>query len=93
MRKLRCDAVSIQPLTEQPLADKGKQTTAAIRVFQILLLLAGIIWAIYKDKLDGKAGMLTRSALGQYQKANNLRVDCWPTQSVLEHMQSRNPRN
>jgi hypothetical protein len=43
----------------------------------------------YKDKLDGKAGMLTRSALGQYQKTNMLRVDCWPTQAVLEHMQSR----
>src|SRR4029077_18495897 len=33
----------------------------------------------YKDKIDGKAGMLTRSALGAYQKANNLKVDCWPT--------------
>jgi lytic murein transglycosylase len=47
----------------------------------------------YKDKLDGKAGMLTRSALGQYQKANRLRVDCWPTPAVLEHMQARSARN
>ena len=48
---------------------------------------------LYKDKIDGKAGMLTRSALGQYQKANRLRVDCWPTASVLDHMQARYGRN
>jgi lytic murein transglycosylase len=39
-----------------------------------------------KDKIDGKAGMLTRSALGHYQKSNGLKVDCWPTAAVLEHM-------
>jgi hypothetical protein len=41
---------------------------------------------LYKDKLDGKAGMLTRAALGKYQKKNGLKVDCWPTAAVLEHM-------
>ncbi|MEA2879642.1 MAG: hypothetical protein QOF14_4838 [Hyphomicrobiales bacterium] len=41
---------------------------------------------LYNDKIDGKAGMLTRSALGAYQKANGLKLDCWPTQAVLEHM-------
>ena len=40
----------------------------------------------YQDKIDGKAGMLTRAALGAYQKANGLKVDCWPTAAVLEHM-------
>ena len=44
---------------------------------------------LYKDKIDGKAGMLTRSALGAYQKANRLKVDCWPTATVLLHMQSK----
>ena len=34
---------------------------------------------LYKDKVDGRAGMLTRSALGAYQKANGLKLDCWPT--------------
>ena len=42
---------------------------------------------LYSDKLDGKAGMLTRSALGAYQKKNGLKVDCWPTADVLTHMQ------
>jgi lytic murein transglycosylase len=41
---------------------------------------------LYKDKLDGKAGMLTRSALGAYQKTRGLKVDCWPTSAVLESM-------
>ena len=41
---------------------------------------------LYKDKIDGKAGMLTRAALGHYQKRNGLKVDCWPTSAVLSHM-------
>jgi lytic murein transglycosylase len=41
---------------------------------------------LYKDKIDGKAGMLTRAALGAYQKKNGLKVDCWPTAAVLDHM-------
>jgi len=40
----------------------------------------------YKDKVDGKAGMLTRSALGAFQKARNLKVDCWPSTDVLGRM-------
>jgi peptidoglycan hydrolase-like protein with peptidoglycan-binding domain len=45
---------------------------------------------LYKDKIDGKAGMLTRAALGAYQKANGLTLDCWPTAAVLRHMTRRN---
>jgi lytic murein transglycosylase len=44
---------------------------------------------LYKDKIDGKAGMLTRAALGAYQKANGLKLDCWPTAAVLADMQKR----
>jgi lytic murein transglycosylase len=42
----------------------------------------------YHDKIDGKAGMLTRAALGAYQKKNGLKVDCWPTAAVLAHMEA-----
>jgi lytic murein transglycosylase len=42
----------------------------------------------YRDKIDGKAGMLTRAALGAYQKSNGLKVDCWPTAAVLGHMEA-----
>ena len=42
----------------------------------------------YHDKIDGKAGMKTRSALGDYQKKNALKVDCWPTAALLAHMEA-----
>ncbi len=38
---------------------------------------------LYKDKIDGKAGMQTRAALGAYQKSAGLKVDCWPSEAVL----------
>ena len=40
----------------------------------------------YKDKLDGKAGMLTRAALGAFQKSRGLKTDCWPSADVLGKM-------
>ncbi|MDE2602800.1 MAG: lytic murein transglycosylase [Bradyrhizobium sp.] len=43
---------------------------------------------LYRDKLDGKAGMLTRAALGAYQKSAGLKVDCWPSEAVLRSMGS-----
>jgi lytic murein transglycosylase len=39
---------------------------------------------LYNDKLDGKAGMLTRAALGSFQKSAGIKVDCWPSESVLQ---------
>ena len=42
-------------------------------------------------KIDGKAGMNTRSLIGVYQKANNLKVDCWPTEAVVKHLRA-NPQ-
>jgi lytic murein transglycosylase len=42
----------------------------------------------YHDKIDGKAGMKTRAALGEYQKRNGLKLDCWPTAAVLAHMEA-----
>ena len=43
---------------------------------------------LYGDKLDGKAGMKTRLALGAYQKKNGLTLDCWPAAAVLDHMRA-----
>jgi lytic murein transglycosylase len=41
---------------------------------------------LYGDKVDGKAGMKTRLAIGLFQKANGLKTDCWPSRIVLERM-------
>jgi lytic murein transglycosylase len=39
---------------------------------------------LYSDRIDGKAGMKTRAALGAYQKSAGLKVDCWPSTAVLQ---------
>ena len=56
-----------------------------------MLLPAGVLAdeaAAAAPKFDtgDTAWMLTRSALGAYQKANGLKLDCWPTSAVLDHM-------
>lgn len=56
--------------------------TAHLESMQRVLTQRGF----YKDKIDGKAGMKTRSALGAYQRANGLAVDCWPGPVLLDHM-------
>jgi peptidoglycan hydrolase-like protein with peptidoglycan-binding domain len=59
--------------------------TADVEAMQKDLTARGL----YEDKIDGKAGMKTRAALGAYQKANGLKLDCWPTSAVLAHMRAR----
>ncbi|MEA2903498.1 MAG: hypothetical protein QOI12_885 [Alphaproteobacteria bacterium] len=74
---------------ETPWSKDAQLRTNQVETMQRTLTRIGL----YKDKIDGKAGMLTRSALGAYQKANKLKVDCWPTAAVLDHMQSKYGRN
>jgi lytic murein transglycosylase len=40
----------------------------------------------YRDKIDGKAGMKTRAALGAWQKANGVALDCWPSPGLAQRM-------
>jgi len=40
------------------------------------------------QKIDGKIGSNTRRQVGTYQKKNNLKIDCWPTQAVLKHLRA-----
>jgi hypothetical protein len=56
--------------------------TANVEAMQRHLTRIGL----YGDKLDGKAGMKTRAALGAYQKSAGLKVDCWPSETVLQSM-------
>ena len=67
---------------ETPWGQVEQLSTAALERMQRELTRRGL----YQDKIDGKAGMLTRAALGAYQKANGLAVDCWPAQRTLDHM-------
>jgi lytic murein transglycosylase len=79
------DRISDPRPFETPWSKNTQLRTAQVETMQRTLTKLGL----YKDKIDGKAGMLTRSALGAYQKANHLKVDCWPTAAVLEDMQRR----
>jgi lytic murein transglycosylase len=74
---------------ETPWSKNTQLRTAEVETMQRTLTKLGL----YKDKIDGKAGMLTRSALGTYQKTNGLKVDCWPTSAVLDDMQRRAAKN
>ena len=62
-----------------PWAASAQLRTADVEAMQRGLTQLGL----YKDKLDGKAGMQTRAALGAYQKKAGLKVDCWPSDAVL----------
>jgi lytic murein transglycosylase len=69
---------------ETPWDKVAQLPTAALDQMQRILTAKGY----YHDKIDGKAGMLTRAALGAYQKRDGLKLDCWPTAAVLAHMQA-----
>jgi hypothetical protein len=69
---------------ETPWGKVAQLPTADLDLMQQILTARGY----YHDKIDGKAGMLTRSALGDYQKKNGLKLDCWPTAAVLQQMQA-----
>ncbi len=69
---------------ETPWSKGAQMRSAQVEAMQRRMTELGL----YRDKLDGKAGMLTRAALGAYQKRNGLKVDCWPTPAVLNHMQA-----
>jgi len=75
--------LSDRMLSPQPFATpwsaSSQLRTADVEAVQRGLTRIGL----YKDKVDGKAGMLTRAALGTYQKSAGLKVDCWPSETVL----------
>jgi lytic murein transglycosylase len=67
-----------------PWADLKQLSASGIQEIQTALKRLGYDVA----KIDGKAGMNTRALIGVYQKANNLKVDCWPTEAVVKHLRA-----
>jgi len=39
-------------------------------------------------KVDGKVGSFTRWQIGQYQRDNGLKADCWPTRELLRQLRT-----
>ncbi len=68
---------------ETPWSASKQLRTTDVEAMQKNLTRIGL----YGEKIDGKAGMKTRAALGAYQKSAGLKVDCWPSESVLRAMQ------
>jgi lytic murein transglycosylase len=67
-----------------PSATVQQPRTAQVKEIQERLIKAG-----YElEKTDGKIGSMTRRQVGTYQKANGLKIDCWPTDAVLTHLRS-----
>jgi len=62
-----------------PWSASSQLRTTSVEAMQRHLTRIGL----YGDKIDGKAGMKTRAALGAYQKSAGLKVDCWPNEAVL----------
>ena len=44
------------------------------------------------EKIDGKIGSNTRQIIGRYQRTNKLKVDCWPSEQLVAHLQSAGGR-
>jgi lytic murein transglycosylase len=77
------DRIRGEPPFVTPWSKNSQLRSELVETMQRVLARRGF----YNDKVDGKAGMLTRAAVGAYQKANGLKLDCWPTAAVLAHMQ------
>jgi lytic murein transglycosylase len=76
------DRISDPRPFETPWAKLVQLRTAQVEAMQRELTRRGF----YAEKIDGKAGMKTRAALGAFQKVKGLKLDCWPTNDVLTQM-------
>jgi lytic murein transglycosylase len=65
-----------------PWGGTGPQKTRNIEEIQERLRALGYD----VEKIDGKVGSNTRKVIGQYERASNLNVDCWPSDAVLDHV-------
>jgi lytic murein transglycosylase len=82
------DRIAGARLFERPWDTVVQLKTAELEEMQRRLAALGL----YADKVDGKAGMKTRLAVGAYQKTNGLTLDCWPTAATLDHLRHRTQR-
>ena len=79
------DRIVNLPPFATPWSASTQMRTADVVAMQNNLTKLGL----YSSKVDGKAGMQTRAALGAYQKSAGLKVDCWPSDAVLKAMNAK----
>lgn len=76
------DRIAGAPAFATPWSATTQLRTSAVEAMQRHLARLGF----YRDKVDGKAGMLTRAAVGAYQKSARLKLDCWPSDPLLRSL-------
>ncbi len=79
------DRIVNLPPFATPWSASAQMRTTDVEAMQTNLTKLGL----YNSKVDGKAGMQTRAALGAYQKSADLKVDCWPSDAVLKAMNAK----
>ncbi len=79
------DRIAGRPGFSAPWQNLAQLRTVDLENLQKELAAEGL----YTDKIDGKAGQKTRVALGAYEKAKGLRLDCWPDAEDLSHMRGK----
>ncbi len=79
------DRISNPRPFETPWAATTQMRTTDVEAMQRHLTRLGL----YSDKVDGKAGMKTRAAVGAFQKSAGLKLDCWPGPAVLGALNAR----
>lgn len=72
----------------KPWGNFAQPRTATVHDLQVRLKALGYPM----DKTDGKIGSNTRKQIGLYQKANGLKVDCWPSEALLSHANAKAER-
>jgi len=71
-----------------PWGGTGPQKTRNITEIQERLMALGYD----VEKVDGKVGSNTRKVIGLYERASDLKVDCWPSDAVLDHIRKAGAR-
>jgi hypothetical protein len=80
------DRIAGGPAFERPWTKLPQFSSRDVEKIQTLLSKK----KFYLYPVDGRPGSLTRRALGLYQSAAGIPIDCWPSKSVLDHLRSSN---
>ena len=83
------DRIAGGPVFERPWAKLQQFSSRDVEEIQTLLSKK----KFYLDPVDGRPGSLTRRAIGLYQRAAGIPIDCWPSKIVLDHLRSSSVEN
>jgi len=83
------DRIAGGPVFERPWAKLQQFSSRDVEEIQTLLSKK----KFYLDPVDGRPGSLTRRAIGLYQRAAGIPIDCWPSKILLGHLRGSSVEN